>query len=80
MPTYLFDRVPGGDHHDDVLVAMLVTMLVTVVITFFSAVCKKLCSPLSIHIRDLQINLAFRQDYQSFVLITVVIAFFNFED
>ena len=24
MPTYLFDLVPGGDHHDDVLVAMLV--------------------------------------------------------
>lgn len=24
MPTYLFDRVPGGDHHDDVLVALLV--------------------------------------------------------
>ena len=24
MPTYLFDRVPGGDNHDDVLVALLV--------------------------------------------------------
>ena len=48
-----------------IFITVLVSVFITVVLTFFSAVCKKLCSPLSIYKHYLQVDLAFRQDWQN---------------